>query len=190
MWGEILFHALKYCHVQFYLLLTILVLFCTFDVQWQTWYAVFGFGASCWMNEVISNQLYTMLKTSHFWGRYNAPTIRHVAKQTLIVYFYAACLATLATCNGFGVIPYKGGAYQGYACVPKDYDDASTIFFWLGFVPLMLLIPLFYVLWCIIRIYKGGMIPPEGQRRTLGVYLSLIFIFVVMWLPFIIVAFM
>jgi len=36
---------------------------------WQTWYAVFGFAASCWMNAVISHQLYTMLKVSHFRGR-------------------------------------------------------------------------------------------------------------------------
>ena len=106
---------------------------------WQTWYSVFGFAASCWMNGVISHQLYTMLKLSHFWGRYNAPTIQYVAKQTLIVFFYAACLASVATWNLFG-LPYKGGLYQGYACVPKDYNNASTIFFWLGFLPLCVLI--------------------------------------------------
>lgn len=141
------------------------------------------------MNAVISNQLYTMLKTSHFRGRYNAPSIRHVAKQTLIVYFYAACLATLATCNGFGGIPFRGGAYQGYACLPKDYDDASTIFFWLGFLPLCVLIPLVYVLWCLIRVWRGGMLPPPGQRSTLWMYFSLIFVFTLMWLPFIVITF-
>lgn len=131
-----------------------------------------------------------MLETSHYRGRYNPPTRKRVFIEAMCVYAYAAVLASLATWHYIPGLPFRGSIYQGFACFPKDYDSASTIFFWLGFVPLMLLIPLFYVLWCIIRIYKGGMIPPEGQRRTLGVYLSLIFIFVVMWLPFIIVAFM
>ena len=155
---------------------------------WQTWYAIFGFAASCWMNAVISNQLFVMLKLSHFSQRYTAPTIRHVAKQTLAVYTYAACLASLCTWNVFGV-PFKGGIYQGYACLAKDYDDPSTIFFWLGFLPLCVLIPLVYVISCIIRIYRGGMLPPPGQRTTLYMYFSLIFVFVFMWLPFIVITF-
>ena len=97
---------------------------------WQTWYCVFGFAASCWMNAVISHQLYTMLRVSHFGGRYVPPTIRKVAAQTMCVYAYGACLASLAVWNVVG-LPFKSGIYQGYACLPKDYDDASTIFFWL-----------------------------------------------------------
>ena len=125
---------------------------------------------------------------SHFislLSRYNAPTIAHVAKQTLIVYGYAACLASLGTWKAFG-LPFKAGVYQGYACLIKDYDDASTIFFWLGFLPLCVLIPLVYVLSCIIRIVREGegMLPPPGDLRTsLWMYFSLIFVFVFMWLP-------
>eukprot|EP00985_Skeletonema_marinoi_P022280 scaffold14172_cov79-Skeletonema_marinoi.AAC.1 len=59
---------------------------------------------------------------AHSHGRYAPPTIRHVGKQTLIVYTYAALLASVCTWNVFG-IPYKGGIYQGYACLVKDYDD-------------------------------------------------------------------
>jgi len=120
--------------------------------------------------------------------RYNSPTITHVAKQTIIVYGYSACLASLGTWKAFG-LPFKAGIYQGYACLIKDYDDASTIFFWLGFLPLCVLIPLVYVLSCIIRIVRGGMLPPPGQRTTLWMYFSLIFVFVFMWLPFIIITF-
>ena len=97
-------------------------------------------------------------------------------------------MASLGTWKAFG-LPFKAGIYQGYACLIKDYDDASTIFFWLGFLPLCVLIPLVYVLSCIIRIVRGGMLPPPGQRTTLWMYFSLIFVFVFMWLPFIIITF-
>jgi len=155
---------------------------------WQTWYAVFGFAGNCWMNAVISHELFTMLKVSHYSGRYQAPTIRQVGKQTLIVYTYAALLSSICTWNVFG-IPYKGGIYQGYACLVKDYDDPSTVFFWLGFLPLCVLIPMLYVISCIVRVYRGGMLPPPGQRATLYMYFSLIFVFVFMWLPFILITF-
>mmetsp|Transcript_3957 Transcript_3957/g.5771 ORF Transcript_3957/g.5771 Transcript_3957/m.5771 type:complete len:699 (+) Transcript_3957:190-2286(+) len=155
---------------------------------WQTWYAIFGFAANCWMNAVISNQLFTMLKVAHSHGRYAPPTIRHVGKQTLIVYTYAALLASVCTWNVFG-IPYKGGIYQGYACLVKDYDDPSTIFFWLGFLPLCVFIPMAYVIYCIVRVFRNGMLPPPGQRSTLYMYFSLIFVFVFMWLPFILITF-
>lgn len=140
------------------------------------------------MNAVISHQLFTMLKVSHSSGRYQAPTISHVGKQTLIVYTYAALLASVCTWNVFG-IPYKGGIYQGYACLVKDYDDPSTIFFWLGFLPLCVFIPMIYVISCIVRVYRGGMLPPPGQRSTLYMYFSLIFVFTFMWLPFILITF-
>ena len=56
--------------------------------------AIFGFAANCWMNAVISHQLFKMLRVSHSSGRYVAPTIMHVGKQTLAVYTYAAILAS------------------------------------------------------------------------------------------------
>ena len=59
--------------------------------------AIFGFAANCWMNAVISHQLFKMLRMSHTTGGYVAPTIRYVGKQTLAVYTYAACLASACT---------------------------------------------------------------------------------------------
>jgi hypothetical protein len=135
---------------------------------------------------VIAHQLFTMLKVAHFRGRYCAPSIRRVMKQTLVVYTYSACLASVCTWNVWG-IPFKGGIYQGYGCVAKDYDDPSTNFFWLGFLPLCVLLPMAYVISCSVRIYCGNMLPPEGQRSTLYMYFSLIFVFVFMWLPFIVI---
>ena len=138
---------------------------------------------------MITYQLYTMLRLSHFRGRYNPPTTKRVGKESMAVYLYSALIASIATWSIPG-LPFEGGSYNGFACFPKDYDTASTIFFWLVFVPAFLLIPLGYVCWCAARILWKGWIPPAGRRRNLAVYFfRLIFVFVAMWLPFIIIAF-
>jgi len=68
--------------------------------------------------------------------------------------------------------------------------DASTWFFWFAFVPLFMLIPLVYVLWSCGNILYKGMVPPVGRRRNLALYFfRLIFVFVFMWLPFIVITF-
>ena len=68
--------------------------------------------------------------------------------------------------------------------------DASTLFFWFAFVPLFMLIPLVYVLWSCGNILYKGMVPPVGRRRNLALYFfRLIFVFVFMWLPFIVITF-
>ena len=156
---------------------------------WQTFYLVWGFTANCWMNAVIAHQLYKMLRVSHFRGRYHPPTRKRVALQALCVYLYAAVIATLSTWN-IPAVPLRAGSYSGFACFPKGYDVPSSIFFWLVFVPAFLLIPLGYVLVCVIIVFRRGMLPPIGRRRNLAVYFfRLVFVFVAMWLPFIIIAF-
>ena len=156
---------------------------------WQTFYLVWGFTANCWMNAVIAHQLYKMLRVSHFRGRYHPPTRKRVALQALCVYLYEAVIATLSTWN-IPAVPLRAGSYSGFACFPKDYDVPSSIFFWLVFVPAFLLIPLGYVLVCVIIVFRRGMLPPIGRRRNLAVYFfRLVFVFVAMWLPFIIIAF-
>lgn len=156
---------------------------------WQTFYLVWGFTSNCWMNAVIAHQLYTMLRISHFRGRYHPPKRTRVALQALCVYLYAAVIAALSTWN-IPAVPLRAGSYSGFACFPKDYDVPSSIFFWLVFVPAFLLIPLGYVLVCVIIVFRRGMLPPIGRRRNLAVYFfRLVFVFVAMWLPFIIITF-
>ena len=70
------------------------------------------------------------------------------------------------------------------------FTDASTFFFWFAYVPLFMLIPLAYVLWSCGHILYHGMVPPVGRRRNLALYFfRLIFVFVFMWLPFILITF-
>lgn len=157
--------------------------------RWQTWYLVWGFTSNCWMNAVVSHQLYTMLRISHRRGRYNPPTRKRVALHAACVYLNAGIIACIATWQ-VPFLPFKSGSYQGLACFPKDYDNASTLFFWLVFVPTFLLIPFGYFLWCCVEILRKGMLPPVGLRRDLALYFFRLFlVFFFMWLPFIIFAF-
>jgi len=141
------------------------------------------------MNAVIAYQIHKMLRISHIRGRYDPPTRKRVGIESLVVYLYAFVLAAIATWHVPG-IPFKGGDYGGLACFPKSYNSASTWFFWFCFVPLFMLIPLAYVLWSCGHILYKGMVPPVGRRRNLALYFfRLIFVFVFMWLPFIVITF-
>lgn len=109
--------------------------------------------------------------------------------QSTVVCLYATLLSFISTWH-IPFLPFKSGVYSGLACFCKDYDIPSTIFWWLVFVPAFLLIPLRYVLWCVLVIFRQKMLPPAGRRRNLAVYFfRLVFASVFMWLSFIIVAF-
>jgi hypothetical protein len=155
----------------------------------QSWFLVWAIASNCWVNAVISHQVHKMLKVSHGRGRYNPPTRVYVVKQVGCVYVYAAFLASISAWNIPGV-PLESGSYRGFVCFPKTYDAASTIFFWLVFCPLYLFIPAFYVLWCAADIWRRKMIPPAGRRRALAIYfLRIVFVFIVMWIPYFLLAF-
>ena len=155
----------------------------------QSWYLVWAIASNCWVNAVISHQVHKMLKISHNRGRYNPPTRVYVMKQAGCVYVYAAFLASISAWAIPGV-PLESGSYRGFVCFPKTYDTASTIVFWLVFCPLYLFIPAFYVLWCAADIWRKKMIPPVGRRRALAIYfLRIVFVFIIMWFPYFILAF-
>ena len=151
--------------------------------------SVWAIASNCWMNAVIAHQVHKMLKISHGRGRYTPPTRMRVAKEAMCVYVYAAFLACVSAWQITGV-PLKSGSYRGFVCFPKNYDTASTLFFWLVFCPLYLFIPAFYVMWCGADILRKKMIPPAGRRRTLTIYFSrIVLVFIVMWIPYFLLAF-
>ena len=98
-------------------------------------------------------------------------------KVITVSYFSALCIFILLS-----IVPHL---------LTNSYKtDASTWFFWFAFVPLFMLIPLVYVLWSCGNILYKGMVPPVGRRRNLALYFfRLIFVFVFMWLPFIVITF-
>ena len=154
---------------------------------WQSWYLVFGFTANCWMNAVIARELYRMLTSSQAYQHYQPPTRRQVIRQAMAVHIYAMSWAFLGTWN-IVWLPHKTIVRSGFACFPMEYDFASTLFYWLVFTPAFLAIPLFYVLFVSIQLWRRQLMPPPGKRRRLVWYFArLIAVYFGMWFPMMVV---
>jgi len=148
----------------------------------QGWYVTWGIGANIWLNAVIAHEVWNMLRSSHVRRRYFPPTRTRVTLQAGAVYLFMALLASLALIgNG---IPHRIDAEAGMVCVPLEYDRASTLFFWLVFLPLFALLPIGYTLFIFIDVYRRNLLPPRGRRRLIGLYFFRIMaVFIIMWVP-------
>ena len=85
----------------------------------------------------------------------------------------------------FDWFPTSIGLRSGWLCLSIEYDTASTVFFWLFFIPLYCAIPYSYALYVLYDIVvKQKLLPPRGRRRELAVYFFRIFIcFALFWMP-------
>lgn len=155
-----------------------------FMCRFQSFYMIASIGANSWLNLLITRQLYKMLDAARKFQRFPMPTKRQVIKEAICVYIYSLFLATLGVIPSASWWPHKTRLTIGAACIPMDYDYASTAFFYGVFFPLLFGIPLLYVCWAAYQIYKHKMLPPSGRRRILAVYFfRLAAVFVIMWLP-------
>jgi hypothetical protein len=149
----------------------------------QSFYFIFGIGANSWLNALIARQLYNLLEGARHFRRYKPPTRKMVVVDALKVYAFAVFVAA------WGIIdqpwwPHKTGLVLGTACIPIDYDTASTIFFYCVFFPALMGIPMGYVMYVLYMIQKHDLMPPTGKRRLLALYFfRLAAVFVFMWLP-------
>uniref|UniRef100_A0A7S4MG28 G-protein coupled receptors family 1 profile domain-containing protein n=1 Tax=Odontella aurita TaxID=265563 RepID=A0A7S4MG28_9STRA len=160
--------------------------------EWQSWYVMFGFTANMWMNLVVARHLHDMLRTLQAGRRYDPPTCCRVCVEATVVYTYASVLSSLTLLPEKmpWSPPIREDAIGGVACVPVEYSLVSTLFFWLIFVPLMIGIPIVYIGWVCHDVHKYGMLPSSGRSRFLALYfLRLVFVFVGMWLPVVILIF-
>ncbi|CAJ1947289.1 unnamed protein product [Cylindrotheca closterium] len=157
--------------------------------NFQQFYVVFGFGANMWLNGVVCFQLHRMLSFSNGRRRYQMPSRRRVTFHSMAVYSWCLFLAS------WGIyetpkFPFHSGAVTGLGCLPVETDGASTLFFWLVFFPVFAGIPLVYVMWACFDVYRRNLLPPRGKRRLLFIYYArLVGMFVVMWVPSIVLAF-
>lgn len=77
-------------------------------------------------------------------------------------------------------------SYQssGLACIPVESDKASSLFFWIVFLPIFFGIPIVYVLYVCFDIWRRKLLPPSGKRRLLALYFGrIIIIFIALWGP-------
>jgi hypothetical protein len=155
----------------------------SFMCYFQSFYMIAAIGTNSWLNVCVTRQLYIMLNAARLFQRHELPSHRQVIKEAAFVYIYSLFLATLAMFDA-PWWPHKTRMTIGAACVPMDYDTASTVFFYCVFFPLLFGIPLAYVCWVAYQIYKHKMLPPAGRRRILSIYFfRLAAVFVIMWLP-------
>lgn len=146
-------------------------------------------GANAWLNAVIAREIHKMLRCSHHRQRYFPPKRRVVALHAIVVYLWAAVVASLGIIPGGGVLPMTT-LRLGAGCTPVEYNTASTIFFFTLYLPLFCLIPVTYVLYVAFDVFRKKLLPLTGKTRELAIYFfRLIAIFVFMWLPTLIFVF-
>ncbi|CAB9500471.1 expressed unknown protein [Seminavis robusta] len=144
---------------------------------------IFGVAGNAWMNAVIAYKLYEMLSFSQDFRRFKPPTRKQVTQQALAVYAYALFVAS------WGVYdtdwwPHKSMIMNGNACVPVEYDTASTVFFWVVFTPAAIGLPMIYVCYVLFTVWRRGLMPPAGRRRTISIYFfRLAVVFALLWFP-------
>jgi len=149
----------------------------------QSFYFIFGIAANSWLNSMIARQLYKMLVDAKNCIPFQPPTRKAVLLEIFGVYLYASFVASWGLLD-LPWLPHHTQLVLGTACIPMDYDTASTIFFYCVFFPALMGGPLVYVLWVLYKIKRDHVLPTTGKRRILTVYfMRLALVFVLMWLP-------
>eukprot|EP00965_Chrysotila_dentata_P202076 6180922-Pleurochrysis_carterae.AAC.2 len=94
----------------------------------QSVYCIFGFVASPWMNAVVGYEVCRLLHANRWALTYMAPTIKVALRNAALVYLWALFVATWTLIPG---LPHNANPIGGMACLPVEYDTASSVFFWL-----------------------------------------------------------
>lgn len=152
----------------------------------QSFYLNWAFISNAWLNGVVVFQIHRMLRFSRIRRRYSPPTHRQVFGHAAIVYAYATFWGILCGFN-LKFLPHSSHLYYGFACMPMEYNRASSLFFWLVYLPFSLGIPLLFAACVMFDIVRNKLMPPTGKRRALSMFLlRLCFLYFAIWLPFLI----
>jgi hypothetical protein len=112
-----------------------------------------------------------------------------VTIHAILCYLWAAFVASWGLI-GVAKFPHKTNALAGLACLPVEYDTASTIFYFVVFVPSAFLIPMNYAMYVLFDVTYHKLLPPKGKRRMISAYFfRVIAVFVVMWVPYFFITF-
>lgn len=157
----------------------------------QAFYLCFSFTTNAWLNGVIAYQVHKLLRYSNIRRRYTPPTKKQVCTHAAVVYTYAI---TWGLINSFGgaipKLPHEAHLYYGFACSGMEYDRQSALFFFFGFIPLYLGLPLCYAVYVVWDIWWRNLLPASGLRRNISIFLMrLCFLYFLIWAPFMILYF-
>lgn len=164
--------------------------------QFQAFYTTFSIASNGWLNAVICKQVHNMLVCVKTKNTYRPPPPRVVLGHAALVYLWALFVASwhligVALENvGVHFWPHQAVLITGGACLPMDVDTGSTIFFYCIFFPALLGIPIAFTFYLMFDIWRNDLLPPKGKRRQLTVFfLRLIMVFLLMWVPAILLIF-
>lgn len=153
------------------------------ECKLQSVYLVFGISANAWLNGVITFELHRLLRLSRRRQRYFPPTHKQIAKRAAMVYTYSVALAVIGVLS-IDWLPYETRAQKGVVCIPGRYSQASTVFFWCVFFPMLVAVPLVFAVIVSFDIWRRSLMPESGKARELSLYFfRLVIVFVIMWLP-------
>ena len=108
--------------------------------EWQSFYVIFGFTGSMWMQVVIATELRHVLRCSHGRRAYMQPSLKQVLCRAGAVY---AGSLFVASWPFISAIPIHADTASGMACVPLADDVESEVFLWVVMIGLAALAPLF-----------------------------------------------
>ena len=110
--------------------------------EWQSFYVMFGFTGSMWMQVVIAAELRQVLRCSHGQRVYMQPSLKHVLRRAGAVYAGSLFIASWVFISG---LPVQVDTASGMACVPLPYDEQSEVFLWTAIVGCAAFLPLFRI---------------------------------------------
>lgn len=149
----------------------------------QSLYIMFAVTSSAWINAIAAYQLHRMLKCSRKALRYHPPTRRQVTTHCLSVYVFSIFMATWSNWGQESWWPIRNNVYSGVFCLPMPFDTKSTLFFYLLYAPLVFFLPFFYICYVVADMIYNKLLPHRNQRKTLMVFLRLLLVYFVMWVP-------
>mmetsp|Transcript_22181 Transcript_22181/g.48365 ORF Transcript_22181/g.48365 Transcript_22181/m.48365 type:complete len:403 (-) Transcript_22181:424-1632(-) len=147
----------------------------------QSVYCIFGFVCSPWMNAIAGREVCRLLHANRWAEVYRPPSMKTAWLQVACVYLWASFVAIWTLIPG---LPHSANAIGGMACLPAEYDIASTIFFWGVFVPSFIGVPLVYTLFISIRTWLDGTLRVASRARSLAFfYMRILMVFLLFWAP-------
>lgn len=156
--------------------------------RWQSFYLTWGISCNAWLSAVVCWEILRLLRSSRIQKHYEPPTKKQIRLYALAVNLFCMFLASWGVFE-FPWLPHRTNVHSGIACAPLEFNSSSTLFFWLCFMPLFVVIPSFYIAYVIFIILRRNLLPPKGRRRVLSIYFFRLVAVFYLWVPCMVVFF-
>ena len=148
--------------------------------SWQSFYVVFGFSGSIWMQVVIASEIRAMVHAVHNERFYTQPPLRKVLAQVAGVYALSAFWASWIFIPS---LPIAENAIGGLACLPLAYSAESEMFLWTVFLLPLLFVPLAIVGGFVLASRSMHASLDEKTLALLSFFSAILAVLLFMWLP-------